>query len=90
MKISDSFVWPCSDIFWQRFLVQVKNAIEEGTQVLPTIEILSPGRMQSFVKFTDDSMPQGAEKIGIVERNIKAIPPSGPQLLLEKFLTKHR
>jgi len=100
MKISDSLVWSCSDIFWQRFLAQVKIAIEEGTQVFPTIEILSPGRMQSFTKFTDDSTPQGAEKIGVVEWNIKAIPPLGPQLLLEKFLhnnsatkvlkTKHR
>jgi hypothetical protein len=100
MKISYSFVWPCSDIFGQRFLAQVKIAIEEGTQVFPKIEILSPGRMQSFMKFTDDSTPQDAEKIGFMERNIKAIPPVGPELLLEKFLhnnsatkvlkTKHR
>ncbi len=79
----------------QRFLSQVKQAVADGSQILPPIESLSPSfsrpreMFASYVNGHASSVElasKGAKMFGITEPNIKTIAACSPEALVDKFL----
>jgi hypothetical protein len=78
-------------IFFQRFLMQVQKAVEEGVRVLPPIsqdfnsEETSELIKTSLMNASDNLKRQSPSKMGISETAIRSVAICDTDLLVEQF-----